>query len=104
MIVTNLFNHNQSIIEAYGEVKKSELQGWTNTGPVAHIGGHTVDLVRHWAPDNSIKFFAHVYLGNKKVAEKQLFTGTHDDTTWNEQEANARQFLVDYTTAQGKKS
>lgn len=99
----DLFDQNRSIIEAYEGVHKS-TQGWSNTGPVAHIGGHTVDLVRNWKPNDDLEFHAHIYRGDKKVAEKLLFSGKHDDTNWNEQEAEARKFLVDYTTVHGMKS
>lgn len=99
----DLIDQNRAIIEAYGAMQRP-VQGWSNTGPVAHIGGHTVDLVRNWKPDDGLEFYAHVYRGDKKVAEKLLFSGHYDDTNWNEQEAAARKFLVDYTTLHGMKS
>ena len=103
-IMPDLFDKNYAIIEAYEAVKKSALAGWVNTGPVAHIGGHTVDLVRNWKPDNSVEFHAVVYKGDKRITEHPLFSGKHEDTTWNEMESKARDFLVNYTTGIGIKS
>lgn len=91
-------NKDKLIVEAYNDVKRSTLRGWGNMGTVAKRDGYSVDLVRHWKPDDTVNFFAHVFCGNKKVSDRQIFSGTHSETDWNQLEDDSKKTLDDYLT------
>lgn len=90
--MTDLFDLNKGLIEAYGQVNT----GWKQVKTVSSISGHDVDLVRNLKPDNTVEFYSHIYKGPKKVDERKIFDGHVNEVSSHDLDMKAKNHLLDY--------